>query len=457
MESLLTEVTANLYQLDHTLIIRVCEYIRCAMPAQGGFSSKTKRGLIKIIEGELEEMGEKEGDEGRVCMYLEGLLSFMQQMREGSRGPGNTSADQSHLHSPKHQDTLSAHELLLTERLSFPSHHPTEEVRDSTPCHPLMPEVMLRREFKIMGQIGEGGQKDKLSYTSLVHQINAGLRKGHPEQEVIEAVIRAISPGLHLRNMLEIKSNLTLSSLKTILKGHYKGESTSDIYHRLVNISQEPKESPQTFLFRAIELKERLLWKSDDGDADDYYDPELVQRKFLRAVETGLLSDSIKFQMRPFLGDSKVSDEMLIDKLSEASSLEGERQKKLRKSTNGREARLCEIQADIPSTTLPAAKIPSSVTAKEPQTQPRQVTSQDSVTHLMLEQLKTDMYEMRQVFLAAMEATTQRSQRPLTYQPTTSGRQESRQRSRGCAACQQAQNGDRCDHCFRCGESGHVS
>lgn len=60
--------------------------------------------------------------------------------------------------------------------------------------------------------------------------------------------------------MLEIKSNLTLP---TILKGHY-------IYHKRVNTSQEPKESARTFLFCTIRLKDRLLWKSNDGEADDY-------------------------------------------------------------------------------------------------------------------------------------------------------------------------------------------
>lgn len=456
MEPLLTEVTATLYQLDHALIIKVCEYTKCALP-EGGFSSKTKRGLIKMIECELEAMVEKEDDQGRVRMYLKGLLLFMDEMREVSRGQGNTSPDQSHLFNSMHHSASPAHKHPLREQLPPMSHHPGEEARHSTPLHPHLPEVVLRREFKIMGQIGEGGQKDRLSYTSLVHQIDSGLRKGHSEQEVIEAVTRAVSPGLHLRHMLEIKSNLTVPTLKTILKGHYKEESTSDIYHRLVNISQEPKESAQTFLFRAIELKERLLWKSNDGDTDDYYDPQLIQRKFLRAIETGLLSDSIKFQMRPFLSDIMVSDEMLIDKLNEAASLEGERQKKLKRSANGREARVCEIQADMPSTSPPAEKN-STIMVKEPQKpSSKQPQAQDSVTHLMLEQLKADVYEMRQVFLAAMEASTQFPQRQPNYQPAARGRPEARRRPRGCAACQQAQREDHCDHCFRCGDSGHVS
>lgn len=76
-----------------------------------------------------------------------------------------------------------------------------------------------------------------------------------------------------------------------------------------------PKESALTFLFCAIELKERLLWKSNDGEVEHYYDPELVQRKFFWAIETGLLSESRKFQMRPFLNDEMVSDETLMQSI----------------------------------------------------------------------------------------------------------------------------------------------
>lgn len=54
----------------------------------------------------------------------------------------------------------------------------------------MLPEVTIRRDFKICVQIGKMGQKDKLSYTNLMHQIDKGLNKGHSESEVMEAVSR---------------------------------------------------------------------------------------------------------------------------------------------------------------------------------------------------------------------------------------------------------------------------
>lgn len=106
-------------------------------------------------------------------------------------------------------------------------------------------------------------------------------------------------------------------------------DSSSDLLHRLMNISQDPKESAQSFLFRAIELKEKLLWASGDEQDGEQFGPELIQHKFLRSVETGLLSDAVKFQVKLYLSDPKVTDEVLIEKIGEAANLELERQAKL--------------------------------------------------------------------------------------------------------------------------------
>ena len=53
---------------------------------------------------------------------------------------------------------------------------------------------MLVREFKISGQIGEPGQKYKLTYVSLIHQIDSWLERGCSDKDICDAVIKAISP-----------------------------------------------------------------------------------------------------------------------------------------------------------------------------------------------------------------------------------------------------------------------
>lgn len=100
----------------------------------------------------------------------------------------------------------------------------------SQPTPLTAPEVTLRKDFRIWGQIGEAGQKEKI-FTSLTNHIDSGLKKGYSEAAIIEAVIKAVSPAFHLRDLLEVKRDLTLSTPKTILRGHYKVDSSYSQTH----------------------------------------------------------------------------------------------------------------------------------------------------------------------------------------------------------------------------------
>lgn len=75
----------------------------------------------------------------------------------------------------------------------------------------------FKRDFKISGQIGDASQKDRLSFSSLVHQIENGLKNDYTEDEIKEAVIKAINPALSLRSYLESKADLTAAKLRRIM------------------------------------------------------------------------------------------------------------------------------------------------------------------------------------------------------------------------------------------------
>jgi len=91
------------------------------------------------------------------------------------------------------------------------------------------------REFKISGQIGKSGQKDKLTFSSLAHQIEQSISKGFSEIEVVDAVIRAIAPGLQLCSYLGAKTDLTLPTLRRILKSHYQETGATELYKHLTS------------------------------------------------------------------------------------------------------------------------------------------------------------------------------------------------------------------------------
>ena len=108
-----------------------------------------------------------------------------------------------------------------------------------------MQTSMFRREFKIMGQIGEVGQ-----------------REGYSKGEVVNAIINSISPGLQIKSYLEGSGQISLARLRKILRSHYKEGSATDLYQELLTMSQEPKEDPVNLLIRAIDCRQKIIFAS---------------------------------------------------------------------------------------------------------------------------------------------------------------------------------------------------
>lgn len=92
-----------------------------------------------------------------------------------------------------------------------------------------------------MVQIGEAKWKEKGSFTSLTNQIESELNKGYSETEIIEAVCKAVSPILHLRDLLAAMGDLTLPTSRTILIGNHNVDS-SNLLFKFVKIFQDPKK-----------------------------------------------------------------------------------------------------------------------------------------------------------------------------------------------------------------------
>ena len=62
------------------------------------------------------------------------------------------------------------------------------------------------RQFKINGTIGDPGQKNCLSFSSLCFQIKQGESQGYTINEIYAGVIRAIEAGNPFRDVLELES-----------------------------------------------------------------------------------------------------------------------------------------------------------------------------------------------------------------------------------------------------------
>ena len=176
----------------------------------------------------------------------------------------------------------------------------------------------FKRDFKISGQIGDVSQMDRLSFSSLVHQIENGLKNinDYTEDEIKEAVLKAINPALSLRSYLEGKADLTLAKLRRIMCYHYQERTATELYHQLSSTVQQPKGKPQEFLIRLLDLKQKVLFASQETDSELKYDPTLVHGMFVHNFSLGLQNEYIKIEMKRYLEKKTMSDEELFEKLN---------------------------------------------------------------------------------------------------------------------------------------------
>ncbi|KAL9971667.1 hypothetical protein ACROYT_G017864 [Oculina patagonica] len=288
-------------------------------------------------------------------------------------------------------------------------------------------------------QIGNSRQKDRLSFTSLAHQINAGLKRGYKEEEIVEAVIRAINPGLRLRSYLEGRPDLELARLRKILRSHYQERGATEMYQLLSSAVQEAGETPQDFLVRLLDLKQKVMFASQEAGSDLKYDPKLVQCMFLHSLLTGLRNDSIKMEIKLCLQNTQVEDEERFEKLSAAVCNETERMQKLG-SRHDQPTNMTPTQLVAQVATHDDSH--ASVEGKTPEKPPKV-------------NLLTEVRELKAELAAIREGMEQQSR--ASPHPQYNLVKQGRVRPRGCWNCERQGRGFRSNHCFNCGDAGHFS
>ena len=289
---------------------------------------------------------------------------------------------------------------------------------------------VFRRQFKIFGQIGHPDEKDKLSFTSLTRQVDSGLKQGYSEQEIVDGVIRAISAGMVLRSYVETFKDLSLERLRKILRNHYGVKNSTELYQSLASICQGPKESPQEFLMRALDLRQKILFSGtqDQGEDTLVYETDHVQKLFLRTVETGLQDENVRVRVRGYLKDSTISDEELIRQVNNAVSTEDERARKLRSQNRGKSAQVSRVAEE------------------------KNDKGQDKILET-LEALKIEVAQVKSQLKERNQETEQASP-PQGVQLQETGNQ--RKNTPKCSQCQATGN-VRCFHCYICGSDNHYA
>ena len=151
------------------------------------FNVDTLRDTISNVKGPPSSLPKSE-EQIRVqqeISYLEKQLDDLRLLQLESDKTRKTLSEQ--LRAAKQKVT----ETSISDRIDSASANLTNPAKSDT----VKPgSSVLLRDFKISGQIGEPGQHDKLTYVSLIHQIDTGLERGYSEKEVCDVIIKSISP-----------------------------------------------------------------------------------------------------------------------------------------------------------------------------------------------------------------------------------------------------------------------
>ncbi|CAI5638261.1 unnamed protein product [Oreochromis niloticus] len=401
VEALRDKITATLCQLSRDQLIEVGYNVKgFATQLDEPTKDTFRRHLMKVIQHKLDEV-ENSYTQDDAVQFVKELLSFLGEYKAKDNVAERAFSRPSDERDK--YDELQEEIRAIGQKLKMADAAPS--LGQNLPSSKV-PEVTIRREFCICGQIGEGG-----------------------------SAIGCPIPTCCIR----WKMDSATATLKTILKGHYREDDTSDLYKKLINISQDPEESAQDFLFRAIELKDRLLYASKNKEAE-HYSWDLVKREFLRSVGTGLQNDNIKFHIKALLDNPEVTDEMLIEKLNEAAKLETERLNMLKRN-NTRPPRINELHTRDESRS--SSQIPATKEDKKNHPPPEM--------HDLVKELRNEVAEVRQMVLASLNAGKSQTTKRMSEAAADT------RRKKGCRTCQSNGDGDNCTHCFKCGQPGHIS
>ena len=66
-------------------------------------------------------------------------------------------------------------------------------------------------------------------------------------------------------------SGVILRPIKKILKNHYSVKNSTELYQSLASICQGPKETPQEFLMRALDLRQKILFADTLNESKDMH------------------------------------------------------------------------------------------------------------------------------------------------------------------------------------------
>ena len=203
---------------------------------------------------------------------------------------------------------------------------------------------------------------------------------------------------------------------------------------------------------RALDLRQKVLFPSQEGEYSLKFDAVHIQQRFRRAVETGLQDESIRIKLRPYLANPLIKDEKLIHQLNVAVSSEEERGRKLKNQTKTKPAYLSQIGEEVESPEVPTGKVS---TVKKDSNPPNKRKTELQELKAEVEALTTEV-KRRQGANTQPDTQPSRQERNSLSYGVGWGRRETRPRPSKCQYCLE-KGEEHCNHCFKCWINCHYA
>ena len=308
----------------------------------------------------------------------------------------------------------------------------------------------FKKELKI-STIDESSS-ESLNYISLCSEINDGRIKGYTEEEIRMALRKAVAARSSLRTIFDAQEDMSLESMLSFIRTVLKEKSAAELKQDLDRECQKGDDTPQTFVLRAIRLREQVL-KAAKAEESTEFDRKGVQEVFLKTVRTGMKDNNVKSQIEPLVKrTSTSSDDDIIKELNLIVSEEEIRRKKLeeemkRKTASVNETHLTSAGQNLDthsSTQNSAVMNPVQNTMQNPAVM-NSMQNPSGMSPFMdvVKELRDEVKCLR----VEVNDLREKSERGAPANRT--------KKSWGCDYCKKNQKGHLCRHCFRCGAGDH--
>ena len=273
---------------------------------------------------------------------------------------------------------------------------------------------MFPREFRMTGSISDDITKSN-EFLDVCRQVTDGRNKRYSDVEIMSGLRRIVAPGA-VKTYIDSNMNMSLDEVLLFLQSFLRVRTPSELNLELTKLGQEDTEKPVEFFMKALKLRQ-LMYVANLWSGDVSHGPAVVRSTFLHTLRTGLTDDGVRAYMMPYLSESsQCEDNLIIRELHKAEAEAAvRRSKNANNQKNEKKSRNAQVNA-----------------------------VENSPEYLALMKRLDDNQQSIKVMQEQMKEM-------LKVNPNF----QNRPREKGCQKCRDANRGDTCRHCWKCGEDGH--